>query len=340
MNCKEAKNLISPYMDGELSKIITEELLNHLEECQSCRQTYQEMVQISELFRSAGKIITPAPEGFKDSIMQRIAEKQGAGRSVVLARFSRGWKKVAASAAAVVLLAFASYTYALPPLIQLANNNQTPLVSSNTPGNAEVTNNNSTEVPQPNENSSPNEAGQEIPNYTQPAQPGSQETDNSQVIDAPEPQQTENAPVLLSADQQNIKTILLKISANAESSYDNAVSTAQNLGAQTESLGQQVKDDISYNQVMIVVSRDNEAVLLGKLGTLGDIISEQEDYKDISTAYQNTWDQYNNLKEQKSSSNDAEEIQYLDNEIKSLADKLGAFEQQADQVTIVLWLQE
>ncbi len=337
MNCKEAKNLISPYMDGELSKSIAEELLNHLGECQGCQQTYQEMAQISELFRSAGKIITPAPEGFKDSVMQRIAEKQGAGQSVVLTRLKRSWKQMAASAAAVVLLVFASYTYALPPLIQLADNNQTPLVSSDTPDNVEATNNDSTDLQQPNEDSDPTVIGQDTPDS---AQPDSQETDNSQVIDTTEPQQTEKAPVLLSEDQQNIKTILLKISASAESSYDKAISAAQNSGAQTESLGQQVKDDISYHQIKIVVSRNNEAVLLDKLRSLGDMISEQEDYKDISTAYKNTLDQYNSLNHQKSSVDDPDEVQQLSSEIKSLADKLGAFKQQSDQVTIVLWLQE
>ncbi len=93
MNCKEAKQFISPYMDGELSDVMTEELLFHLEECANCRQLYGEIAQISQLLSSAGQVITPAPEGFKDSVIQRISEKPGSRLATILARLSRRWKK-------------------------------------------------------------------------------------------------------------------------------------------------------------------------------------------------------------------------------------------------------
>ncbi|KUG02351.1 hypothetical protein ASZ90_020304 [hydrocarbon metagenome] len=339
MNCKEAKNFISPYMDGELEGNSALEFIAHLEECESCRQSYQEMVQISGLFRSAGKTIIPAPDGFKDSVMQRIAEKPGSGRSAVLVGFSRRWKQMAASAAAVALLAFTSYTYALPPLIQLAEHEQTPIVSSDSGDKVDPVDKTDLDIQPSNGDSSSDITD---PGDIDTTQPGTDVSDKDPVVNDPDPQSGDNAPVLLSADQQNIKTTLLKIAARAEmsSSYDKAVSSAQSVGAQTEKLGQQSKDDIIYQQVNIIVARDNEAALLSSLRSLGDIISEQEDYKDISTAYQNTVDQYNNLTQQKADSDDAEEIQRLESEINSLNDKLGAFKQQAEKVTIVLWLQQ
>ncbi len=345
MNCKEAKNFISPYMDGELEGNSALMFIAHLEECESCRQNYQEMMQISSLFRSAGKNIIPAPDGFKDSVMQRITEKPGTGRSAVLVRLKRSWKKMAASAAAVVLLAFTSYTYALPPLIQMAEHEPSPIISSdsgnkvNPADNADNADNNDIDIQPSNGNSNSDINDQDNIADTQPI---SDVIDNDPAVDNPDPEPGENAPVLLSEDQQNIKTTLVKIAARAEisSSYDQAIKTAQGLGAQTENLGQQSKDDITYQQVKIVVARDNEASMMASLRSLGDILSEQEDYKDISTAYQNTLDQYNNLNQQKSGSEDADEIQLLDSEIKSLFDKLGAFKQQAEKVTIVLWLQQ
>ncbi len=341
MNCKEARNLISPYMDSELPDNAAEELLIHMQDCASCRQVYQEILDISKLCRSAGKIISPAPAGFKDAVMQRIAAESGRGSSVLMAGWARRWKQGVASVAAVMLLAFASYTFALPPLIQIAEHESTPPVNNgdnhaaaeipNKPGNGDNQ--------QPNQGPGSTTASQETPD---PAQPEPGEKVHRQVTDAPEAVPTENTPVFLSADQQKIKSVLLKISSSSEapSAYNNAIKAAQNLGAQTESLGEQVKDEVAYNQVKIVVSRENEAVLLAKLRGLGNIISEQEDYKDISTAYQNTVDQYKQVSDQKSSVENPEEVQRLNSEIKSLFDKLGAFKQQADKVTIVLWLQQ
>jgi hypothetical protein len=348
MNCKEAKNYISPYMDGELDGSLAQEFAAHLEECESCHQSYQEMVQISRLFQSAGKNIIPAPEIFKDSVMDRIVGKSGHGRAGILVRLGRSWKQAAASAAAIALLAFTSYTYALPPLVQLAERNEKPPMVSQNAGSSNPAANSGSDMEPVNNDpgvADPDSqiSSQDNNNNTPPeALSGSQEPVKPETSDDPAPPVGENLPFLLSEDQRNIKTTLLKVAIQTDmaSSYNRAVGVAQGFGAQIENLGQQSKDEITYQQVKIVVNRDNEASLMASLRSLGDIITEQDDYKDISTAYQNTLDQYYNLTQDRAGSDDAAEISRLESEIKSQEYKLVAFQQQAAKVTIVLWLQQ
>jgi hypothetical protein len=339
MKCKEANNLISPYMDGELPAPLRQELEFHLNSCQLCWTRYKEMTQLSRIFKSFGEEILPAPDGFKDQVLLRIKEKHNASRPESMRNLIKSWKKTAAAAAAMVIVALAGFNFALPWGMQIADNQGKPVVNNPAVNKAAEKNNpdNSSTTPY-------------IDNSTEPGEPGSIQEPGSNTgqnagsdpATEVEPPKTENPPVLLNAGQQNIKTTLLKIAVfdTITAPVETAVNIAHDMGGQSENLGQQVKDNVTYTQLKITVSREAENDIINKLSKLGTIYSKEEDFKDISSAYTNTLEQYYNLNSQKSGTKDKAELEVINSKLNNLIDKLGAFQQQAEKVTIVLWLQQ
>lgn len=340
MNCKDVKNLISPYIDGELSGSSTDEVKLHIDACPDCRQTYAEYLQISSLFKVMGKNITPAPEGFKDSVMERIMENQKVVSLPLGRRLSRSWKQIAATAAAVAVLAFSGFNFILPAAVQLADNNK--------PGTV-VT------IPQDNQNAAtdPGEANDPL-NSGVPSDPDVP-IDSNNTGDTPGANnpgstnpdstpgtQNDSTPVFLSKDQQTLSTIMVKISTGdfCPNPYEKAIAIAGDCGAKTESLGQQVTNDINYSLIKITVNRKSAPALINKLANIGSIISQEENLTDISTAYTDAQKEYWNLIGQYSYEKDPVEKAKLEQKINNTANQLGEFKQQAEQTTIVLWLEE
>jgi predicted anti-sigma-YlaC factor YlaD len=67
MRCKKAKELISPYMDGELSEGEREMIESHMKDCGNCRAEFEEIQHLHNLF--AGTERFNAPYGFSTRIL-------------------------------------------------------------------------------------------------------------------------------------------------------------------------------------------------------------------------------------------------------------------------------
>jgi predicted anti-sigma-YlaC factor YlaD len=94
MDCHEAKNYISLYIDEEISDNKAEELLQHTKECATCRQLLLDMEFISRLLGAAGQSIMAAPEGFKYSIMEELGHKKGSRLEPVMKLMKDSWKRL------------------------------------------------------------------------------------------------------------------------------------------------------------------------------------------------------------------------------------------------------
>jgi predicted anti-sigma-YlaC factor YlaD len=94
MDCHEAKNYISLYIDGEISDNKAEELLQHTRECIACRQLLLDMEHLSLLLRTAGQPIMAAPEGLKDSIMEELGHKKTSRLEPMMKLIKDGWKRL------------------------------------------------------------------------------------------------------------------------------------------------------------------------------------------------------------------------------------------------------
>jgi len=66
MTCKEILEQLQDYLDGDLKEKYTRQVEDHLESCRSCREEYQALKQISELFRKE-RIRLPNEEQWRET---------------------------------------------------------------------------------------------------------------------------------------------------------------------------------------------------------------------------------------------------------------------------------
>lgn len=72
MKCENAKPLISLHIDNKLSLEEVKELMEHLNTCESCRQTYKDFKDIKIVLSDMQK--TKLSDNFTDSVMLKIKE--------------------------------------------------------------------------------------------------------------------------------------------------------------------------------------------------------------------------------------------------------------------------
>ncbi|MBQ2219271.1 MAG: zf-HC2 domain-containing protein, partial [Elusimicrobia bacterium] len=70
MNCNKAQELISQYIDNELSAQSVSELLKHFEECDKCKQDYIMLKNIKTVLSKAPK--KELSSDFTASVMNKI----------------------------------------------------------------------------------------------------------------------------------------------------------------------------------------------------------------------------------------------------------------------------
>ncbi len=81
MNCSEIQNLLSAYHDGELSSEIREDIVAHLQSCQSCSSELAMFEQISTL---AAELDSPVPpSNMWDELEMRLQEESNRKRQSI-----------------------------------------------------------------------------------------------------------------------------------------------------------------------------------------------------------------------------------------------------------------
>lgn len=336
MNCRESKQLISPYLDGVLESKETLLVQLHLDGCQQCRSDYRDQARLSDLLRSMGKDIKPAPPGFKDAVMQAVQhEASKAVRPRLWSDWAKlPWKKAWPAVAAAVFLVFASLNGLLPgnsgmDHIAVQDGSQ----SESTPLNTAV---------EPNQIVSPGAATD-----TTPESPGITVKPEGPVVIAenppadPSPLQTPSTPVLLSMENRNILTTMLVMRGHEDQGpvAEQVQSIAARYGGSVEKLGQQVKEGVSYNLFKITVDRSQDSALISRLSSLGTVIDRNEDRQDISQAYTQALEQFLSLSTRRGEARDAAEIKRLEQQIAALQKQLSEWKQKASVATVVLWVQ-
>jgi predicted anti-sigma-YlaC factor YlaD len=106
MHPVENEELISRYIDGELSGEEQEVLKGHLEGCPGCREELQALEEVVAIF-SGIPLLSPRP-GFTERVMARLAQREASRRV---------WKAMPALMGASLLLAI----FASLPLIEFGD---------------------------------------------------------------------------------------------------------------------------------------------------------------------------------------------------------------------------
>ena len=106
MNCKEVQEMLSVYIDGELTEAEAASVKVHLSECESCNKDYEFLKNITETAQSLPALMVS--DALHASIMSRV---QTEGSKPKIKRIPAGmWRKVStvAMAAAVIALSVVS----------------------------------------------------------------------------------------------------------------------------------------------------------------------------------------------------------------------------------------
>ena len=104
MRCEEIRELLSAYLDGELTDEEAVTVGSHLDTCVACAREFADLRRTVELCRRVGEV--EVPEGFHSELMQKIETRKA--RSGILQRLGVDrWKpayRTAAAVAAVVII--------------------------------------------------------------------------------------------------------------------------------------------------------------------------------------------------------------------------------------------
>jgi hypothetical protein len=139
VKCGEAKELLSPYLDGAVTGNEMQGLEEHLDRCPACMQEYKLLRQMQELVVSVGRVQEPADLGLKLrlAISREAAEKRRRPFEDLRLRVENALNAfmvpaTAGLACALLIFGLVTAILAMPGQLQ-ANNEDVPLVLSTGP---------------------------------------------------------------------------------------------------------------------------------------------------------------------------------------------------------------
>ncbi|MCK5943765.1 MAG: zf-HC2 domain-containing protein [Planctomycetes bacterium] len=106
MDCLRTRELLSPFIDGELALDLARGVLAHMQTCAACRAEAGAMRAASGMVRS---VAGPAPAGLRTRILSQASEARAPSRL-------SGTLRLAAPRAALVLLGAAAVVFVVPLL--------------------------------------------------------------------------------------------------------------------------------------------------------------------------------------------------------------------------------
>ncbi|MDR1615485.1 MAG: zf-HC2 domain-containing protein [Syntrophomonadaceae bacterium] len=350
LDCREIKNLFSPYLDGELDAHDGDRLREHLAHCRECRLELEAWRNISLNVRDLASSPLAAPPGFAAQVMGSIQPGQAKKPFYQTRRLF----KVAAGIAATLVLAVSPYFITLERSLQMVEVN--PPISEEQPVDSDWPNPNTVADPTDNFNTAPSDtvpttvdsaadadansgnnnalppASGDIPaESTAPAdsQPGAEVT-------TPPPGNTE---YVLTSD--SVVSSLLVVKADAVDAAENkARELALKLDAAFVSIGKENNGETARSSYKITVSSTQADKLITQLSALGEVVNYQSEKQDLSDKYTESRARWLSLQNQRRETTDSTELKQLDAQIKALDSQLKEWNQQTQKQTIVLWLQD
>lgn len=374
MECREAREFFSPYLDGELTTGEKDLMQRHLAACPACRE---ELARWEELSRALKGLKTPvaAPPGFAAAVMARV---NPAHRSRPLWRARR----LVAAAAAVALLAAGSVGYAARSLWQqlpagiaalhqgygatgsqvaITPEDKTTTPEASRPGAAGPGNQPGggaeagaggqagTANKQPGSGATAPGNGQ---GNSQPAgsgknnnpagnqegqQPGSAGVDRQPAMVASS--ESYPARTFLSATRQVTSTMLKVRVTDMAASRAKALGLGSSAGAGVQVIADQDNGQEKRFICQFTVASDGAGGLLAALQGVGQVISQNTSSQDLTQQFSATLEQYQAKVAQVNAASDQAEKEKLTREAKALEQQLSSWDEASKKQVIILWLE-
>ncbi|GEA18331.1 zf-HC2 domain-containing protein [Moorella sp. E306M] len=358
MQCREAREFFSPYLDGELATEEMEVLQQHLEGCPACREELARWRKLSLALQGL-KAPVAAPPGFATAANARLAERQRV-------RPWRGIRRWAAAAAAVAVLAAGSIGYAargiwqhLPaPVASVQHSDGRQVAVDNPVPNAEPPASNLLPDSGTSQTVKPDgrqPGGGETPGKdTAPVIASSGKESSKPADGAVTPTGNGNSggqPAQVAAaepyvaraflgDRRQATSTMLKITvADMAVARARALSLAAGSGADTQVIADQDNGQEKRIIYTFKVAEGQAAALLDGLSQLGQVISKNTTTLDLTEQFSATLEQYQAKVAQVNAAADSAEKEKLAKEAKALEQQLSTWEEETKQHTIILWLE-
>lgn len=341
MNCNEARDLFSPWIDNEIDN--TERLLlkEHLQICPACAKELEAWKDISQSLRQLSFESLTAPAGFSNSLMQKLEKEKKP------ARFGN-WKQIAAGLAAAMALFLGANSLWINPAVQVADNRAPVVVKQNevnklsgqtSTGNIAETNKTAFNPTGPA--TSPDTKDLKD-NHSVVQQVGINGADkiamkNSNLENANS--NVKSNPVFLSKERVLVSTVYKVLSNDPIAAPQQAVNLAASYGATVQYLGEQ--PDGSRSSMVLKFSCPVERAPLFKqdLLGLGKRLSLEENRQSLTSRFDENLEQYRVLNARLAIVQDAQERVNLGKQLKSLEEQLSSIDAESKQEIIVVWLE-
>lgn len=101
MDCKDVKEKLAAYLDGELDGVLTRDVAEHLDKCAGCRWEMGKMESVWELLD--GYEVPDAPEDLPRKVMDSISSGKGAAGGALSWGRMAAWPMNAMAVASIVV---------------------------------------------------------------------------------------------------------------------------------------------------------------------------------------------------------------------------------------------
>lgn len=355
MDCRKMQLLISSYLDGELSKDGEAALAGHLAGCDACRQEMVVQERLALALRELGREEMQAPPELCCLVMSRLR----AGRKPFSARLPAAWRKVLASAAAVLILAGSTAgvtaglkmagggkTAGLETLAETVNTSGGGIAQLNkAPSGVESAAGPGGQPSAPGSgqealglaggegiNDSAGLSGKEADN----ASPGNSGVSTSTAVKTALPAGEPLA--LLNSSKKITSTVLKVVVGDLTEARAKAVALAAGAGAATQVFPEQ---DSGKKIVVIRISAepDRAKAMIAELARLGTLTNRQDESRDITALYNEAVIQHSELQARLDAAADPAVRQQLEAQAASYKRQLEAWKAESGKHIIVLWLE-
>ncbi len=345
MRCDEVNLLILSYLDGALSEYDEAMLSEHLAGCEACDRELALDRRLSVALREMGGEDIQAPPELSALVMAKLRTQRGKS----LTWLPAAWRSAIAAAAAILLIAGGSTGIATGLRIadigkMIGLTTPVPLVNVDTSSGVSVTEKAPVGEPSLPDASTQNPNNNSVTDGVQQGNPVDSTRENGE--DAPNINDNNTGTTVavipiegtraFLASELKIRSTILRVAVeDLNEARAKSVAMAAGAGASTQVFPEGKKDVM----MRITVASDYAPQLVSDLARTGSLINREDGSSDVTSSYNETVVQYNDLQSRKSTARDAEEKRQLEAQAASCEQLLDAWQSDAGKRVITLWLE-
>ncbi|KJS66600.1 MAG: hypothetical protein JL50_11170 [Peptococcaceae bacterium BICA1-7] len=334
--CPEARELFSPYLDGEISTEESDLLTGHLLLCNDCREEFDLWKKVSECLRTEAVNEEPSA-GFSLRVVNSLASQKKT-QSLPGRRLFGAWRAPAAAAAAAIMIFTGSWGVS----VALKGEKQPPPMVAEQPVNPVVDSAQTGPVKTVEPDSQGSGDKPSVP-VEQPANPPKNTGGevNTGIKDPAATTPVQTGEVALMNASKIIPSTTLKISTNnPANSRDIALGMAADLGGGGQVLDSQKSPGGELTIMRMTVPRNNGSTLVSQLSGLGGIIERSDGKADITTDYNAALNRLADIQATIASGINDREKSRLESEASALKRQIEKWDSEVASYAVVLWLEQ